>query len=497
MFDRLKEVFVAKSNEFDPMQVWEWGKNYLAWLRKIGFRMVLVTVLVGLALFVALFMSPPVGKTIGAVCIPLATALSLIWYLLASPLILASRRLAKLFPEFAEDVRSLMAGALEIPIWGILIMKFWLLTPIWQNPGAGLLILGCFGLSIARKILSASSSNPVWAAWWQSIQLGLVYLLGFLSLYAPMTMARIEASIPRIDRGFASQVMPTKRIEINDPATYTWFDETNDGAPLVWYALMADGSYHFYASEGFYGQTGQKLTPVTMGIVEQLKTARLLKQKAELAEQEMREVERQAKEDASKRRLEAERQETLKRESERRAKEVAEAKRMADAAETKRIEDLRRNYLDILPQAPRAQGQKRYALIASSSAIEEQITSEFANNRLDGVELASGLFSAQARELTSLDALPGKISELGLSEWCDGIIEIRHTASFTYSLVASETILKCDLAVTIAIRSAEGSRRNEGQLVISGTGLGQTEAQSNAAAKLGKLATTSILHLVR
>ncbi len=59
-------------------------------------------------------------------------------------------------------------------------------------------------------------------------------------------------------------------LTILDPAGYAWFDSTTK-QPVVWYAALSDGSYHFFDGPGVDAKSGQNLIPVTPEFVSHLR----------------------------------------------------------------------------------------------------------------------------------------------------------------------------------------------------------------------------------
>jgi hypothetical protein len=75
------------------------------------------------------------------------------------------------------------------------------------------------------------------------------------------------AAVPAKD---VKQAATPHELTIPDPAAYSWFDPTTK-QPVVWYAALADGSYHFFDGPGVDPKSGQNLTPVTPEFVSHLR----------------------------------------------------------------------------------------------------------------------------------------------------------------------------------------------------------------------------------
>ena len=254
----------------DPASLTERAREYLRSVCHLGKKLIIVALgLAILTLFIA-WLAPSTSQRVGAGCSIALMLMSLYWFLKAIPLLYVAKVGARVLPQLASDLRSVLVLGVEIVIWGLILTKFCIITPIWNNPAAALLIAACLTISLIRKFISSSDYNDFWANALQRVQLGFIYVVSLLSLMAPKSVDRLNTWISKQDPVVAAYILAPKRIEISDPTNFKWFNSADEGTPLVWYALMADGSYHFYDGEGNDEQTQAKLAPVTPGIVAQL-----------------------------------------------------------------------------------------------------------------------------------------------------------------------------------------------------------------------------------
>lgn len=203
--------------------------------------------------------------TLGLICIA--------WLTAASPLIM----LAQLGHQYIKPLRKMAELKAGVAFWGLLIVMYFWLIPVWNYPAAiPLVFIICAFLAIAFVRFGIVAVKPKTTV---RIMLMLLILIT-VCFYMPASRSAATAFVGWLDRSIAGRLMsrlepkpklPQRiRCTIGSIETITFFDPLT-GEPKAWYYAGNDGRIELFDGPGYHPQFNQRLSPITADAVNRIR----------------------------------------------------------------------------------------------------------------------------------------------------------------------------------------------------------------------------------